>query len=372
MNRDIKLIILATFLWGAGESLFYTIQPLYIEQLGANPAQIGGLLSATWLVAGLTYLPAGLLGDRLPRKPLLLGGWLIGLTSALVCALARDWHGLIPGLVMYGFSTYCIPVVNAYMATAAEGRNLEKIFTTGSAVYTIGALICPALGGLLAEQVSMRAVYIAAAGFFALSTGVVAVISPQRPRPAASVGDGWRLLFSRRVLGFAVPLIVFFFALDLTFPLTPNFLADVRGLSTAQVGALGSVYALGTTLISLAFGRLGGRIGLLLGGSSVWLSALLLLGLPGVTGAGVAFFLRGAYWACRALTQAQVGNLLGAEQRGLMMGAAETILTVAMGLAPIVAGRLYQVQPTWPFIGALILIPLAMPLVIRLSGGSEM
>jgi len=69
VNRDIRLIILAFFLWGAGEGLFLYIQPLYIEQLGGNPTQIGGVLSLMGLAAGLAYILWGYASDQFPRKP---------------------------------------------------------------------------------------------------------------------------------------------------------------------------------------------------------------------------------------------------------------------------------------------------------------
>ena len=59
MNRDTRLIALAFLLWGVGEGLFLHVQPLYIRQLGANPVQIGGLLSAMSVVSAVSFLPAG-------------------------------------------------------------------------------------------------------------------------------------------------------------------------------------------------------------------------------------------------------------------------------------------------------------------------
>jgi len=44
MNRDIKLLTVSHVLWGVGEGLFLTLQPLYIQELGANPGQVGGVL----------------------------------------------------------------------------------------------------------------------------------------------------------------------------------------------------------------------------------------------------------------------------------------------------------------------------------------
>ena len=83
------MMTLALLLWGFGEGLFLHIQPLYIEQLGANPVQIGGLLSAMSVVMALAYLPAGALADRLPRKWLMLGGRALGTIATVLIGLAR-------------------------------------------------------------------------------------------------------------------------------------------------------------------------------------------------------------------------------------------------------------------------------------------
>jgi predicted MFS family arabinose efflux permease len=45
LSRDNRLMALALFLWASGEGLFAYIQPIYVQQLGASPVQIGGVLS---------------------------------------------------------------------------------------------------------------------------------------------------------------------------------------------------------------------------------------------------------------------------------------------------------------------------------------
>ena len=363
MTRDIRRINLAVFLWGAGEGLFLTIQPLYIEQLGANPAQIGGVLALIPLAAGLTYIPAGYLADRLPRKPLMVGGWTAGLVAVLISALARDWRALIPGLVLYGLSAYCVPIINAYLAAAAGGRDLERIYTTNIGLYTAGAVLAPAAGGLLAQTFSMRVVYLAASGLLALSTATVLGISPQQVPAPGNRRVEWGLVHSRRMAGFAMLVLFAFFSMYLIFPLAPNFLVDTQGLSTAQVGTLGSLSAIGTTLLSLGLGRLRGRQrrrGLPLGQVLVGLSAALLLWAPGIGWAALAFLLRGAYQACRALAQAHAGNLAEEAYRGLALGTTQTAIAAAELTAAVAAGWLYAGQSTWPFLAAVVLAPISI------------
>ncbi len=112
MNRDTRLIALALLLWGFGEGLFLFIQPLYFEQLGADPVQIGALLSVAAAVRAASFLPAGIIADRVPRKWVMVGGWITGLVGLLLVAAAPSWQHLVPGLLIYALSAYCIPVTS--------------------------------------------------------------------------------------------------------------------------------------------------------------------------------------------------------------------------------------------------------------------
>ena len=46
MNRSLRWLGAALFLWGLGESMFLLFQPIYLQQLGAGPIQIGVILGA--------------------------------------------------------------------------------------------------------------------------------------------------------------------------------------------------------------------------------------------------------------------------------------------------------------------------------------
>jgi len=367
MNRDIRLMALALLLWGFGEGLFFHIQPLYVEQLGANPVQIGGLLSAMSVVSAVSFLPAGRLADRLPRKRVLWGGFLLGLVAVLLVGLARTWQRLIPGLLLYSFSAYCMPAINAYLACAADGSNLERVYTTVYAGYAAGGMISPALGGWLAEVTTMRTVYFASAFVFAISAFVVLWVSPQPVPSGSSQERRWRSLLDRRVLRFVALVLLAFVAMYLGFPLAPNFLSDVRGWDVGRIGTLGSFQALGAMSLTLLLGRLGdGRRvrGLVVGQALVWGSALVLLLTGSFPALAVGYLLRGAYQGCRSLIQARAGGLARETERGLFLGATEMTIALAQVIAPYAAGWLYAGHPSWPFVASLALIPVGLLLVV--------
>ncbi len=372
MNRDTRLVAAALLLWGFGEGLFLYIQPVYIEELGANPVQIGGLLAAMSVVSALTFVPAGMLSDRLPRKWVMWGGWVLGLTGAILAGLARTWRGLIPGLLIYSFSAYCMPVINAYLAHAVGGRNLERTFTTVFASYAAGGLISPSVGGWLAQATTMRAVYFAAAALFTLSALTVLHVSPQPVPSRERRTQPWRVLLNGHFLPFAGLAWLMFVAMYLGFPLAPNFLADVRGWNVGRIGALGSCQALGMMLLTLLLGRLGDghRVrGLVTGQVLVWSSTLLLLLTGAFPALALAYLLRGAYQGCRSLTQARATVLGGEAERGLLLGTTEMTIAAAQVVAPYLAGWLYATDPTWPWLVSLALIPIAVLLSVCLPVG---
>lgn len=376
MNRDARLIALALLLWGFGEGLFFHIQPLYIEQLGATPVQIGGLLSVANVVRATTYLPAGILADRLPRKWVMVGGWALGLIGVLLVAFARTWQGLIPGILIYASSAYCIPVINAYLAHAVRGRGVARTFTMVFAAYAAGGVLSPAMGGWLAEATAMRIVYFASALLFALSMLAIVWVSPQPVPATVTTGGRWRSLLNGPFVRFAAFVCVTFIALYLAFPLASNFLKDVGGWRVARIGMLGSFQALGTALINPLLGRLGdseqggegpdandgvarGR-GLTVGTGLVWSSVLMLLLARRFVLLAGAYLLRGAYQGCRSLIQARATGLAAEADRGLLLGATETLIAVAQVIAPYLAGWLYASNPTFPFLAALLLIPVVL------------
>jgi len=57
MNRSLLWLGISLFMWGLGESMFLLFQPIYLQQLGADPIQIGVILGAFGAVMMFTHIP---------------------------------------------------------------------------------------------------------------------------------------------------------------------------------------------------------------------------------------------------------------------------------------------------------------------------
>ena len=88
MNRSLVWLGAALFTWGIGESMFLLFQPIYLQQLGADPIQIGAILGAFGAILTFAHIPAGHLSDRIGRRPLLIASWFMGIVATAVMALS--------------------------------------------------------------------------------------------------------------------------------------------------------------------------------------------------------------------------------------------------------------------------------------------
>ncbi|MCC7360370.1 MAG: MFS transporter [Anaerolineales bacterium] len=362
-----RLLALALFTWGLGEGLFIYIQSLYLSELGADPQTIGGVLAAAALAAGLAHVPAGMLADRLGRKPLLLAGWMVAFGSGAVMFVARDLAVFVPALVAYNFTTFIIAPLNAYAAAARGTASVQRAISFTSASFWAGTIISPAVGGLIAAVSELRMVFGAATVVFVVSTGVLALIRPQ-PREALLSGQSryGGLLRNRRFLGFLALMFAAMFAMQVGMPFMPNFAAEVRGLDVGLVSLLGSANSLGTVGFNLYFGqRLPRRAFMLAQG--LMAASLGLLLVAGGYWLFLAYFLRAGWYLAHNMSAAQVGRVVAPAEMGLAFGLTETVAAAATVVGPLLAGVLYARAPALPFQVSLALVVLTLPLVWRFA-----
>ncbi|MFZ8844086.1 MFS transporter [Thermoflexus sp.] len=365
----IRLMLLSEILWAVGEGLFFYLLPVYVQDLGATPAQVGLAFGVGELALTLTYLPVGWLADRTRRKPLMLGGWFAGLIGILLMAGATTWWALFPGLTLYLMSGYCLPVIHAYVARMAGPIPLERAFPLLSAGYAVGGLLTPALGGWMAQRVGMRPVLLLSAGLFALST-VAALFLPLDPPPDPH-GRGRRLGSWRRIpWRFGLALLALFTVGQVGLILLPNFLQQAGGWSKSHLGLFASLQALGTILLGPALGRWDQGRARPVGLAAAWGLAgigmgLLLLGFRVLPLAGAAMVLVGGAYAAYSLAAARILRLTPSETQATAAALLHTARSLALALAAPFAGLLFSFHPARPLQVAGLLLPLALFGVLR-------
>jgi len=367
MTRDLRLVAISLFFWGLGEATWYYFEPLYMQQLGADPIRIGAIIGLSSLAMTLTHLPAGALADRFGRRSILIAGWLSGVAAAGIMYWARSLTVFAAGLVLYSFTGFVISPLNSYITNARREWSVARALTTIGAAYSLGAIFGPALGGWVAEQFELRSVFALATVIFAVSTAVIVFAAPQ-PVEKREEDLHYRDLFSSTALGRFLPLVfVSIFAMYLSWPLTPNFLQNERQMSVSQIGLFGAFNGMGLVLLNLGLGRLESRRGLILAQVFVAVSILLIWQGIGAPWFAAGYLLAGAFRTAHSILLAQAEGLVHRANLGLAYGAVETVSGAVIVLAAPIAGVLYGIRPALPFPVGLLLIILALVLTPRLS-----
>ena len=345
MNRSLILIASSLLLWGLGEGMSIYFQSIYLEQLGADPVVIGAILGAAGLTMMVSHIPAGHLADRIGRRPLLIAGWLVGVVATVLMALADALPLFVAGLLLYSFTAFIISPLNSYVTAARGPWPISRALSMISVAFGTGSVLGPLSGGWIADMYGLRLVFALAACVFAVSTALIFFLPPQPRDHHDPEAPPVRLLRNARYLRFIALVFVITFSMYLPQPLTPNFLVGERGQSLQVIGLLGTIGALGVALITLGVGSwLSPRPAFFLGLIFTAGFSLLIWRTAGLAFYALAFFSLGGFRAARPMMAAQARELVHESQMGLAYGMNETVGAIALGLAPVLAGVLYNRQ----------------------------
>jgi MFS family permease len=349
MTRDLRILYLSLMLWGSGEGLFIYFQPIYLNQLGADPIQIGWIIGLASLAFTISHLPAGALADIVGRRIIIVLAWFAGTLAGLIMFAANTLPAFIAGVVLYSFTGFGLSPLQSYTANARGSWTVTRALTTTQAFISVGSVIGPILGGFLGERLGLRMVYAIATGIFLLSSILILSIRPQ-PIEVADEGPRYKDLLKNKALG-GLLLLVFFilFAMYLSWPLTPVFLQNERAVSVGALGIFGSLYALGMVIFNLLLGRSNPRLGLIIAQIAVGFSILTFWRGAANLVFSVGYFLAAGFRVTRSLVSAQVETLVKRIELGLAFGFSETVNGTVMLIASPLAGILYDLRPEFPF-----------------------
>jgi MFS family permease len=354
LNRDLKLLFVATFIGAFGDGLYFYILPLYIRELGANPVEVGTFFSVMLLAAAFTPLLGGVLADKYNLKKAMIAGWLVWMPVPIIFSLAKNWVQLLPGAVLYGF-WIGQPAFSAYIASSAEKEKMTLTFTILSSSWSLGYIFSPALGAYLSEAVGIQWVFYLTFISYGTCTSILFLISSQGVATHTSQLSSTANSFRRKKLlvWSAFFAMIMFFVL-LVRPLVPQILRDEFHLTDSLVGILGSITFLGSGVLGIYLGRIGdkwkkaGAISVCMILCSV--SAIILVLFNNFFALSLASFLMGASYTILSLIGAVISSIAPEKSRARWISVPLSVGMFAAFLAPYLGGLLYDSSPYNPFL----------------------
>ena len=159
--------------------------------LHASTGDLQWLVDAYSLVFAGVMVPAGIVGDRVGRKRLLLAGLGIFLAASLWCALSGSAGELIAARALMGLGAGIVfPLSLAIVAATFGDAERPKAIGILTAGIALGLPLGPVLGGLLLARFSWASVFWINVPAVGLTLVAGAVLMPESRRAAAPPLDG--------------------------------------------------------------------------------------------------------------------------------------------------------------------------------------
>jgi DHA1 family tetracycline resistance protein-like MFS transporter len=215
MNKPLLVIFTTIGLDAVGIGLIFPILPRLLEDVThvANVAPYIGVMTALYAVTQFVFAPVlGALSDRVGRRPVLMISLAGAAINYVVMAFAPQLWMLLVGRAIAGLTSANISVATAYITDISPEDQRARRFGLFSAMFGVGFIVGPVLGGVLGDY-WLRLPFIAAAAlnagnllfaFFVLPESRTpshekvdaGLLNPLRPlRWVLSMKNLWSLIF---------------------------------------------------------------------------------------------------------------------------------------------------------------------------------
>jgi DHA1 family tetracycline resistance protein-like MFS transporter len=392
-SRVVTFVFLTVFLDLIGFGIVIPLFPFYVQSMGGSAGTVGVLLgcfSFTQLVA--TPL-LGRLSDRVGRRPVILLSLAGNAASMVLFALATK-VSLLPLLfasrILAGATAGNLSACQAAIADVTEGEERARGMGRLGAGIGLGLVLGPALGGFL-SRFGMWAPPLGAAGM-AVADLIAAFLwmpethAPAAPQAATSTAGprAARAASFVAVLGqrqIAIVLVLYFctFLYMTTMQVALALLTKERlGWGQSEVG---NVFALFGAVMLVVQGGLIGWIARTFGQVPVVAGGSLLSG-AGLAIVSVSYhfapLLSGLVLLALGLgvTQPMLSSIAseyaGREQRGAILGFAQSAGGLARTVGPLVSGALFEgIGAGAPFAGGAMAAAVAFLLTLGLGDAAR-
>lgn len=223
MNRPLIVIFTAVILDAVGIGLIFPILPSLLEEVthARDVAPYIGVMTALYAAMQFVFAPVlGSLSDRLGRRPVLLISLAGAAINYLFLAFAPNLWLLLLGRAIAGLTGANVSVATAYITDISPEASRARRFGLFNAMFGIGFIVGPVLGGALGDY-WLRLPFIAAAVLNGCNLLLALFVLPESRTPSREKLDLMALnplrplqwVFSVKSL---LPIIFIFFLFSAT------------------------------------------------------------------------------------------------------------------------------------------------------------
>jgi len=191
MSKPLIVIFVAIVLDAIGIGLVFPILPALLRDVthADNVAAYIGVMTALYAAMQFVFAPVlGSLSDRLGRRPVLLISLAGAAVNYLFLAIAPRLWMLLLGRAIAGLTSANLSVATAYITDISAEHERARRFGLFNAMFGIGFIIGPVLGGVLGDH-WLRLPFIAAAVLNACNLLLAFFALPESREPSRAKID---------------------------------------------------------------------------------------------------------------------------------------------------------------------------------------
>jgi MFS family permease len=362
LEPNVVAVSAAMFLQALGENLWQKFLPRYLQALGAPIRVVGLYGSIEDFLDGVYQYPGGWLGDRLGRRPSLVGFVLVAMIGYAMYAFAPSWPWIIAGLFFVSaWSSMGSPTLFAVIGDALPKERRAMGFTVQSILRRVPIAVAPIIGGVVIATSGLisgvRALLLAT-----LALSVVTLVALARVRidriegPPTNMRGVWRsfptslrwLLVSDVFIRTCEGLVDVFLVI---------FATTIIGISMPRYGVLIAVQMVTAIVVYIPAASIADRLGRKPFVIATFLAfsffPLAVVYARSFTGLAAAFVIGGLREIGEPSRKALIVDFAQPAIRARTVGLYYFIRSLAIAPAAFVGGMLWERRPSLPFFAAL-------------------
>lgn len=369
-------ILLTVFIGVLGIGIIIPILPFYVESFNVGALTVTSFFAVYSFCSFLSAPILGAFSDKYGRRPVLIISGFATTVGWLIFASSGSLFGLFIGRIIEGLASGNISAANSYLSDISKDSK-ERSANLGllGAVFGVGFIIGPALGGFL-SKISLSFPFWFAAGLSFFSSVLTVLILPEslkeKSQKALSFNPFVPIIRTVRKKMFRHYFIVWFlfnFAISMMQSVFALYLFAVYGFR--EIGAAIIMSSIG---VIIAFNQ-----GFAL--RKFWIEKFKEKDLMFYSMLALAFaylfFGVGVFWLLivsiilnafsqsllRVVITSEVAGLSDASSRGESLGVLTSVSAICMSIAPLIAGFIFEFHVSWPFYIASLICFIAFVLI---------
>lgn len=364
MNKKILTLLLVVFIDMIGFGIVIPILPTLVTESGGSTFLVGTIIASFSLFQFIFAPILGRFSDKYGRRPVLILSSILNSISYFLIFLFPQIWVLFVARMLAGIGSANISVAQAYIADSSTAHERTRTLGTMGAVFGLGFVVGPLLGGIVSEMFSISAAFAVPAVLSLINAVLIFFILPESNKTLQKNIKiqlfNWRItkeVMKPKNIGFLLLLFFFVnFSLSLIVGVFSLLGSQKFDWTQAQNGMFFGLIGISSFVTQMFLVRLllkrFSEIDLIKIGLFTFCISILIMGLSPfqwlmiIVGATTPF----AVSLIMINTQALISLESKQDEQGIVLGVTQSFGSMGMIFGPLIGGALGSINLSLPFV----------------------